>query len=78
MEKETSIDSLCGKEDCKHLDVYYCDCCEGIHCEDCDVKWVSPTLYDWGIDSGGNYVASERSNDHCMKPGEGDCGTKCN
>ena len=62
-------DCLCEKEGCEHHLVYYCDCCKGVHCEDCGAKWFSPTkwcdhwyntddldgpTHTWETDSGGN------------------------
>ena len=38
-------DCTCKTEDCKHETVYYCDCCKGVHCFDCDEKWENHT--DW-------------------------------
>ena len=43
--KEISCkDCLCGKEDCKHENLKYCECCGGVHCVDCDEKWESPPV----------------------------------
>ena len=70
-------DCTCKTEDCKHETVYYCDCCKGVHCCDCDEKWENHT--DWrdywhnAEDlTGPTHTFDSRRNDHCMKPGDCD------
>ena len=38
-------DCTCEKEECTHEAVYYCDCCDGIHCLACDEKWENHTKW---------------------------------